>query len=40
MEDKSCIRDSFSREDNFLLKYENYDLKIFKLFFVIECQGV
>ena len=39
LEEKSCRRYSFSREDNFLLKYEDYDMKIFKLFSVLEYQG-
>ena len=38
-EDSSCRRYSFSREDNFLLNSENYATKIFRLFFVLECQG-
>ena len=39
MEEKSCRRYSFSIKDNFLLKSENSDIHIFKLFSVIECQG-
>ena len=38
-EDKSCMRYSFSREDNFLLKSEYSAMKIFKLFYTIERQG-
>ena len=39
MEEKYCRRFSLSREDNFLLKYDNSAMKIFKLLSVIEYQG-
>ena len=39
LESKYCRRDSFSIEVNFLLKYENYAMKIFKLFSSLEYQG-
>ena len=35
LKEKSCRRDSFSKYVNFLLNYENYDMKIFKLFSLI-----
>ena len=38
LEEKSYKRKSFSRADNFLLKYDNYAMQIFKLFSVIEFQ--
>ena len=38
-EEKSCRRDSFYIEDNFLLKYDNYAMKIFNFVFVFEHQG-
>ena len=38
-EDKSKRRNSLAIEENFLLEYDNYAMKIFKLFSVIECQG-
>ena len=39
LEEKYFRRYSFSREDTFLLKSENYAMKIFKLFSVLEIQG-
>ena len=36
LEYKSCRRYTFSREYNFLLKSENYAMKIFKIFSVLE----
>ena len=39
MEDKSCRGYSFSREVNLLLKYDNYALKLFNLFSILELQG-
>ena len=39
LEEKSCGRDSFSREVNLLLESENSATEIFKLFSVIEYQG-
>ena len=40
MGDKSCRRYSLSREDNLLLKSDNYAMKILILFSVIEFQSV
>ena len=35
LEEKSYRRDILSREDNFLLKSENYSMKIFNLLYVL-----
>ena len=40
LEEKSGRGDNFSREHNFLLEYENLAMKIFKLFSIVESQGV
>ena len=39
MEDKSCRRYILSKKDNSLFKSDNYDMKIFDLFSVLELQG-
>ena len=39
LEEKYCMSYSFSREDNLLLKYDNSAMKIFKLSYILECQG-
>ena len=39
MEKKSGRGDNLSREHNFLLESENPDMKIFKLFSILEGQG-
>ena len=39
MKDKYFRSDSFSREVNFLLDYEDYALKTLKLFYFLEQQG-
>ena len=38
MEEKYYMRYSLSREDNFMLKSEDYDMEIFKLFSIVELQ--
>ena len=39
LEKKSGRGDNFSREHNLLLDSDNPDMKIFKLFYIIEGQG-
>ena len=39
LEEKSCRRYIFSREDKFMLKYDNSDMKIFKFLSVLKCHG-
>ena len=39
MEEKSCRRYIFSREDNFLFNSDNSAMKIFKLLSILEYQG-
>ena len=39
LEEKSCGGYNSSREHNFLLKSENSDMKVFKLFSILELQG-
>ena len=38
LEEKYCRRYIFSRDSNFLLKSDNYTMKIFKLFSDLELQ--
>ena len=40
MEEKSFSREILSKNVNVLLKYENYSMKIFKFFSILEFQGV
>ena len=37
LEEKYGRGDNFSREHNLLLESDNPDMKIFKLFYIIEC---
>ena len=39
LEEKYGRGDNFSREHNLLLESDNPDMKIFKLFYIIEGQG-
>ena len=39
LEDKSCRKYSFSREDNLLSKSNDYSMNIFNLLYIIERRG-